>query len=242
MNINRRLTLLGVMLVVLSMTMATQYAVTKIGYEFSLVHPSNADIRFIGYDNSTDNVLVLRVDGDNSSGNRNLKLHFGGNFTELQNKTYTAAFGIVNEEIFNVNITNISVSTTGSEADYLQIWVHGTPNILCENEANPGTNSVMVWNKGSVGFDRENCVWQLGPGNQSIEDMDTNAASGDTKVETPWEGGSAHVRYSVCNSTAVNGTSDFVWVQVSINVPDGAPAGDYSGTIIVNVKADTHSN
>jgi len=46
--------------------MATQYAVTKVGYEFSIVHPSDADIRFIGSDNSTDG-RVLRVDGANGT-------------------------------------------------------------------------------------------------------------------------------------------------------------------------------
>ena len=235
MNVNRRLTLLGVMLVVLSMTMATQYATTKIDYEYSLVHPTNADIRFIGYDNSTDDVLVIRVDGDNSSGNRNLKIRLGGNFTENQNKTYTAAFGIVNEEIFKVNITNISVCTTGTQSDYLQIWVHSTPHILCENEPAPGTNSVMVWDKGSLGFDKDNCVWQLAAGDQDAETMDGG------NIETPWEGASAHMRYATSNIAAVNGTDDYVWVQISVNIPDGATAGDYSGQIYVNMRADTQS-
>lgn len=49
MRIDRRLVLIGVMLIVLSMTMATQYAVTKVGYSYSIVHPSDADIRFIAY-------------------------------------------------------------------------------------------------------------------------------------------------------------------------------------------------
>ena len=54
MRIDRRLTFIGVMLVVLSMTMATQYATTKVSYTFGIVHPSNADIRFVGSDNSSD--------------------------------------------------------------------------------------------------------------------------------------------------------------------------------------------
>ena len=47
MRIDRRLVLIGVMLIVLSMTMATQYAIIRTSYNYSLVHPSNADIRFI---------------------------------------------------------------------------------------------------------------------------------------------------------------------------------------------------
>lgn len=219
--------------------MATQYATTRVTYEYSIVHPSNADIRFIGYDNSSDGVLVLRVAGDNSSGQQALKIHLGGNLTVPQNKTYTAAFGIVNEERYAVDITNITVATTAG-SDYMQIWLHSTPNILCENEDTPGVNSVMVWNKGSVGFDNSNCVWQLAAGNQSAEDMDTNAASGDTRIENNWEGISAHVRYSNSNAAAVNGTSDFVWVQISLDIPAGASAGNAGGIIFINFKADTN--
>jgi len=80
MRLDRRLTLIGIMIIVLSVTMATQYATTKVGYSYSIVHPSNADIRFIGSDNSSDGTMVLRVDGDNSSGSRNVKVKLGGNW------------------------------------------------------------------------------------------------------------------------------------------------------------------
>ena len=80
MRLDRRLTLIGIMIIVLSVTMATQYATTKVGYSYSIVHPSNADIRFIGSDNFSDGTMVLRVDGDNSSGSRNVKVKLGGNW------------------------------------------------------------------------------------------------------------------------------------------------------------------
>jgi len=38
MKTNRRLLLIGVLIVVINMAIATQYAVTKIGYEYSIVH------------------------------------------------------------------------------------------------------------------------------------------------------------------------------------------------------------
>ncbi len=80
MRLDRRLTLIGIMIIVLSVTMATQYATTKVGYSYNIVHPSNADIWFIGSDNSSDGTMVLRVDGDNSSGSRNVKVKLGGNW------------------------------------------------------------------------------------------------------------------------------------------------------------------
>ena len=134
MNISRRLMLIGVMLIVLSMTMATQYVTTKIGYSYSIVHPSEADIRFIGSDNSSDDIRILRMTGANTTSA--LELRFGGNISANQNKTYTCAFGIVNEENYAVNITHINVSAEGGTSlDYMQIWLHG--NRTKQKEADP---------------------------------------------------------------------------------------------------------
>jgi hypothetical protein len=229
MRIDRRLTFIGVMLIVLSMTMATQYATTKVSYTFGIVHPSNADIRFIGSDNTTDGRLVLRVYG-NTSGNRALVVAFG-NLSENYNKTYTAAFGIVNEEPFRVNITHINVSTTG--VDRLRIYLHGDRSALATGEA----GSVLVWNKATVGFSATTHAWVLAAGNKNSSDM---CADGLTNLVTPWNE-TSHVRYSLNDANnSVNGTSDFVWVQISIDIPAGAAAGTTSGIIYVNFRAGTY--
>ena len=110
----------------------------------------------------------------------------------------------------------------------MQIWVHGDRDALASND---GT-AVMVWDKGTKGFSSSSCVWQLGAGNQDSSNMD------GANINTVWDS-TAHVRYSISNADAVNGTDDYVWIQISIDVPDGATAGSYSGTIWVNVKAST---
>jgi len=231
MRIDRRLVLIGVMLVVLSMTMATQYATTKVGYTYSIVHPSDSDIRFIGSDNSSDEIRVLRVDGANTSSDTDLKLTFG-NVSADENKTYTAAFGIVNEERFAVNITHINVSVDdGAEADYLIIYLHADRDACCGDDA----TSVQVWKKGSVGRDHTACSWQLGPGNQNPKNMN------ETNLATNWDE-EAHVRYSNSNVDAINQSSDFVWVQVSIDVPPDANIDStYAGTIWVHTAATTYT-
>jgi len=53
MKLKRNLILLAVLLLTTNMLLATQYAVTKIGYEYYLVHPSDSNIRYIGSDNTT---------------------------------------------------------------------------------------------------------------------------------------------------------------------------------------------
>jgi len=237
MRIDRRLTIVGVMLVVLSMTMATQYVTTSVGYSYALVHPSNADIRFVGYDNSSDRVRVLRTWGDgstpsNSSGEVNLTLRFG-NVSAGMNKSYTAAFAIVNEENFNVNITHVEVAT-GDQNTHLEIWVHRNPEILATSDG----EAAFLWDNGATvnSFDETTCAWVLGPG-----DGNPNYMNG-TQTETTWDQ-QAFVRFTNDTSAwASNGTSDFVWVQISINVPGNAPIAAYSGTISFHFRADTETS
>jgi len=229
MRIDRRLILIGVMLVVLSMTMATQYAVTKVGYSFGIVHPSDADIRFIGNDNASDGKFLLRV-AENTSTDQALIINLG-NLSSSQNKTYTAAFGIVNEENFSVNITHVNI-TADSGVDYVQIWFHGNPNLTAENDA----SAVYAWNKGidPGDFSASTCIWQLAGGDGNVETID------GPNLETPWDE-RAHIRYSRSEQVAINITDDYVWVQVSVTPDrDADSSATYSGEIWIHTKADTN--
>jgi len=201
------------MLVVLSMTMATQYAVTRVGYTFTIVHPSDADIRFIGSDNSTDG-RVLRINAANAS-SVGVELEFG-NWSAGSNKTYTAAFGIVNEELNSVNITHINVSA-GTGSDYTQIWLHGNRS---EDQSNDAT-AVFMWDRTSSENLSSTTAWVLAGGNQNPNNM---CADGLTQLNTDWDVAPGEVRYSVNNANdSVSGTSDFVWVQISIVIPTSSP-------------------
>ena len=228
MNIDRRLTILGVMLVVLSMTMATQYATTKVSYTYSIVHPSNADIRFIGSDNGSNGRVLKAV---NNGTNASVQLSFG-NWSANSNKTYSAAFGIVNEELMAVNITHIEVSAT-TGFDYMQIWLHGNRSTKADDDA----SSVFIWNNGSLGYtSSSDCAWILAAGNQDPSDMSDD---GIASLPTNWDG-TAGVRYSENDvNYSINGTSDFVWVQISINIPATVDSGGtHDGTILIHFKAD----
>ena len=227
MRIDRRLVLIGVMIVVLSMTMATQYATTKIGYSFSIVHPSNADIRFIGSDNSSDDALrCLRVT-NNASGSRYLTIELGDWFPNSE-KNYSAVFGIVNEENFPVNITYINVS--GTNPTYLDIWLHGDRDDDYPTDA--GTK-VRAVDDGVAQFTSSSVIWTLAAGDGDTSTMNASAAD----ITTPWDDTSG-VRYSVDDTNAVNETSDFVWVGMSLNIPsDASDSAASTGTIYVHFKA-----
>ncbi len=229
MKIDRRLTLLGVMLVVFSMTMATQYASTRMTFSFGIVHPSNADIRFIASDNSSaDAKHVIRVNDNSSNTAKYLELSLGDWFPNSM-KNYTAAFGIVNEEQFAVYITNITVA--GTNADYIDIWLHGNRT----SQASTDTGSVHAVDGGASSFTRDNKIWQLAAGNGYPSNM---SADGTTQLNTVWDD-TTGMRYSYNNvNFSVNGTADFVWVEVSINIPSDADVSQSgSGTVYVNFKA-----
>jgi len=214
------------------MTMATQYATTKIGYSYSIVHPSDADIRFIGSDNSSDGMRILRVNDNTTATARFIEIELG-NISVNTNKTYTAAFGIVNEELYNITITHINVSTS-SGADYMQIWLHGNRT----QRADFDTSSVLVWNKAAVvGHDANSSVWELIKGDQ---DPSTMGIDGSLDIPTDWDN-TSHVRYSTNNTDAESGVHDFVWLQISLDVPSGADtSASFTGTIFVHTRATTH--
>ena len=232
MNINRRLLLIGVMLIVLSMTMATQYTQTKISYRYNVVHPSETDLRFIGSDDSSDNIKVLRMTDDNAT-TGHIELRLGGNISANQNKTYTAAFGIVNEEQFSINITHINVTTSGTGSDYMQIWLHGDRDKL----SNLDDSAVLAWDKGNPGYDNDTSIWVLAAGNQDAANM---CADGTTQLSTGWDS-NAHVRYSTNDANnSVTSQSDFVWVQISLDLPADADTDDtYTGTVWIFTRAGT---
>jgi len=221
------------MLIVLSMTMATQYATTEVGYSFSIIHPSDSDIRFIGSDNSSGGQRILRVP-INSTADQDIQIELG-NISAGQNKTYTAAFGIVNEEEYDVDITNLRV-VLSSGVDYLMIFLHGDRSAQSVDDA----TSEMVWDRGSAasGFtSNTTTAWTLAAGNQDSDDM---SADGITQLATTWDSTSS-VRYSTNDANdSVKGTSDFVWVQISIVAPTNADSSlTYSGTIYIHTRATT---
>jgi len=231
MRIDRRLVLIGVMLVVLSMTMATQYATTEISYSFAIVHPSDSDIRFIGSDNSSDDQLkVLRVT-NNDSGSQFLTIELG-EWTPGTRKNYTAAFGIVNEEQWKVNISYMNI--TGTNNSYVTIWLHGDRDLDYQGE---GAASVKMIREGTALYTSTDTAWSLGAGNQNPDNM-CGGENGATQITTPWATAS-HVKYSYNNANnSVNGTSDFVWVGVSIYVPPDAKVQTATGTIYIHFRAD----
>ena len=231
-KLKKKLLILAVSFLLLNMIIATQYAVTKIGYQYSIAHPCNSNIRYIGSDNSSDGKRILRVIDSNTT-NIGVQLKLVGNITTNQRVTYTAAFGIVNEEQFSINITHINVTTSGTGSDYMQIWLHGDRDKL----SNLDDSAVLAWDKGNPGYDNDTSIWVLAAGNQDAANM---CADGTTQLSTGWDS-NAHVRYSTNDANnSVASQSDFVWVQISLDLPADADTSDtYTGTVWIFTRAGT---
>ncbi len=226
------------------MVIATQYAVTKIGYEYSIVHPSDANIRFIGSDN-TSGGRVLRVDGMNGTSGLKISL---GNWSAGTTKTYSAAFGIVNEEDVAVKIMYINVSAVNFT--YMKIWLHGDRSANA-NSTNFDRTTILMFDNGTIMNATNTTAWILAPGDGDPSDMCSNVSNRTLySSNTTWDNIS-HVRYSYNDSIAygvgmfnrtISNASDFVWVQVAIDIPANVDiAGAHTGTIWIHFEADTTS-
>jgi hypothetical protein len=159
---------------------------------------------------------------------------------------YSAAFGIVNEEQVPVSIMYINVSSANTT--YLKIWLHGDRDAdASSNTTDPTT--VLMYNNGTIVNATNTIAWTLARGNNNPNDMCSNI-SNRTKysTNTTWDG-TQHVRYSLNDSNAygvgmmnrtVYNASDFVWVQVAMDIPNTVDsAGLHTGTIWIHFKADT---
>lgn len=236
MKVNRKWMLLAVLFLVANMIVATQYAVTKVGYEYYIVHPSDANIRYIGSDNSSDNIRVLRVIGSNTT-NVGVKLRLGGNFTTNSIKYYSAAFGLVNEEQFTVNITHINVSSLNHT--YLKIWLHGDRDANANSTTNDPT-TVLMWDNDTMINASNTTAWSLALGDDDPSDMCYDVSDrANYSINTTWDE-RAHVRYSVNDSDANTTVSDFVWVQIAIEIPNTADSlGLHTGTIWIHLESES---
>jgi hypothetical protein len=237
MKVNKKLMIIAVFLLVLNMVIATQYAVTKVAYEYYIRHPSDADIRFIGSDNSTDGKRMLRIAGDNIT-NFAIKIYLG-NFSSNQTSYFSAAFGIVNEESHELNITHINVSSINYS--YMKIWLHGDRDANANNTTND-PSTVLMWDNNTMVNTSNTTAWTLAAGNSNTSDMCANVSNRPaTTILTPWDNIS-HVRYSLNNTDAVSGISDFVWIQVGLDIPNNVDLlGLHGGTIWIHLETDTQN-
>lgn len=238
MKVNKKLLVLATLFLFLNMIIATQYAVTKIGYVYTIVHPSDASIRYIGSDNSSDGIRVLRVAGSNTT-NVQIILRLGDIFSTNMVRTFTAAFGLINEEAYPLNITHINVSS--EQYTYMKIWLHGNRTANANSTLND-PSTVLMWDNDTMIHPSNSSAWTLAAGDSNSSGMCSNVTDRTNyTIPTDWDE-TAHVRYSINNTNAESNYSDFVWVQITLDIPETIGSiGEHTGTIWIHLESETQN-
>ncbi|TET91479.1 MAG: hypothetical protein E3J35_01845 [Methanomassiliicoccales archaeon] len=232
----RKKTLIGLaMLVAISTVLATQYGVIQVSWDYEITTSDNY-VHWLSRDTSpTDTSKPLIYSSDNKTYSISL-----GKWAQATNKTYTAAFAIVNEEAYSITLDKVVVTGTGK--DYMYIYVHEHAQKTC-NEAFTADSSKQeassdyktMWD-GSSGSTTH--YWVLVAGDQS-----TNTYSdGTTTLDATWDSTYYGWKFDATDDTgntkeAVNGTADYVWVEVGLIIPSSATAASLSGTIYFEFEA-----
>jgi len=236
MKFRKSLLLIAVLILILSMVLATYHAETRIGYHFYIMHPCDANIRYIGSDNSSDGLRILRIIGSNTT-DVGVKLELGMNISTNQRYTYSAAFGIVNENNYTLNLTYINISSSSNT--YMWIWLHGDRDANA-NSTVTDNSTVLMWGNESQVNASNTTAWTLAPGDRNPNTMCYNTSDrASSTIPTPWDN-TSHVRYSLNDSNAVSGLSDFVWIQIELNIPSEVDMlGEHIGYIYIHFESDT---
>ena len=233
MKTDPRLLVIGLLLVVSTMVVATQFAITDIGMEYKIVSKKDYGTRYIGSDNTSDGIRVLRAIKNDPTNAFKIVL---GNISNNYIYTYTAAFGIANEENFSIDITHIDVKSINHT--YLKIWLHGNRTANAENISNDPT-SVLMYDNGTIVNSSSTIAWTLAPGDNNKNTLCSNITDRDKYTFKNEYDDIANVYYTLNNSNFTTTFSDYVWVQVQVNVPeliDGK--GVHPGTIYIYYKTE----
>ena len=120
----------------------------------------------------------------------------------------------------------------------MKIWLHGDRDANANSTATDNT-TVFMWNNNTLVSASNTSAWTLAAGNNDPSDMCYNISNRtNCSIDTPWDN-TSHVRYSRNNSNANSSLSDFVWVQIAIDIPNVVDhLGAYTGTIWIHFEAD----
>ncbi|MEM0466102.1 MAG: hypothetical protein QXX20_00660 [Candidatus Thermoplasmatota archaeon] len=238
MKIDPRLFIIGMALVISTMVAATQFALIDLEYQYQIIHPVIPDygIHYMGSDNASDGIRVLRV--INTSGARVLKVVLGA-WGGTYQVAYTAAVGIVNEDNHSVAITHVEVrSLIENQPTYLKIWLHGNRTSYADNTTH--SSSILLYDNGTCYTNQNTIAWVLARGDNNASTICSNYTTPAVSTIPLLKDERAGVRYSYCNIPAVSGYSDFVWVQIELDVPyQPVTHEQFSGSIIIHYQSLT---
>lgn len=233
MTIHFRLFVIGMLLLITTMAVATQFALSDLDYQFIVGIIPDYGIHYIGSDNSTDGIRVLRKTNPNAE---NYYL-FLGNVSANSRWAYSSAFAIVNEDRFVKHITHIEVLSENNTN--VKIWLHDHKNNNANYPSNT-TRSVLMFSNGTLTNCSTTIAWTLAPGDRNASTICSNITDpANYTSNTLWDP-IAHVRYTHNNTRNDHHYADYVWVQIEIDIPETMHIKEhYLGSLRIYFRSDT---
>ena len=150
--------------------------------------------------------------------------------------TYSAAFGIVNEDKSTKRITHIEVFS--SAPTYLKIWLHGDRDANANNVSNDPT-SVLMYDNGTIINGSKIVAWVLAPGDKNATTICSNTTDRKRYTNMTSLDEVAGVRYSLNDTDVKSEISDYVWVQLELNIPSSVDAeGVHLGVMNIHFESN----
>lgn len=218
---------------------ATQYAKLGVSVSANISTPTSLIQLMAGDGAVVGGGYIL----DGTTGTYTVSL---GTFAQGFNKTYTAAFAIVNAEAnVKLRITRIDVTVTSGQ-NKLVIALHKTMNT---NVFTTPADGIIYHDKGTA-YDYTSGGYVLANGTGTYDTSGSNNLKYATKASWPPNTGEwTEASWSSSNGVWIPGAvtdatnlgtdgssgANFVWVQITID--ESMPTGTFQGTIYIEVKS-----
>jgi|GEM_PF-2359844 len=226
MNFNKSMILLVVLLLLLTSLNAAIFI--SVDTDMTLNVPDDIEaLQLMAADWNPDGERVLQKEGGM------LKLDIG-QWATGENKTYPAAFGIVNPSEREFTITGLSLRGT---PDHLQMYLHQNMTRPCNedlvNVEKTEEDYVKVYDDGPVPHEIE---WKLAPG-EGLNDDELTYFNGTESANATRENGIWVYDWNG-PIKAEEGIANFVWVEMSVFSKEGDDTATHRGPIEIEIDGE----
>ena len=160
-----------------------------------------------------------------------------GNWSVYTNRTFPAAFGIVNENNYSITVTTVNI--TGEISGYIRLWLHAHPRMIADttlggdDTLEAAADKKLMWDN-STNSSTGN-TWIIGAGNHDNTNYKSEYPSGSQSAWTStWN--TTHYAWTYDPNDrgwATNNSAyaDVVWFEIDFVLPEITTTGGYGGTI-----------
>ncbi|MEM4293382.1 MAG: hypothetical protein QXJ27_04365, partial [Thermoplasmata archaeon] len=164
-----------------------------------------------------------------------------GTFGKGFNKTYSAAFAIVNSESnVKLRITKIDFGTSDAIRPYAIVALHKT---MSSNAFSDAAGAIVYYDKGtSYDYSDNGYVLRNGQGDYSTGSLQYTNNGGTNWYTASWDATNVWVYNSTLTdatglTTDTNTLANFVWVQITIDLTGANDGTTLTGTLYIEVKS-----